>query len=90
MVKGRCLTQPQDVGSFLAIYGLSTSSSQGSMADHPNRREGRQVDARTLPLSPGLQDPLYLFADAMMKALCCNVGRCVSDLHFPSSAHAFR
>lgn len=38
------------------------------------------------PLSLGLQEPLYLFADAMMKALRCNVGRCVSDLHFPSAA----
>lgn len=38
------------------------------------------------PLSLGLQEPLFLFADAMMKALRCNVGRCVSDLHFPSSA----
>lgn len=34
----------------------------------------------------GFRSPLYLFADAMMKALRCNVGRCVSDLHFPSSA----
>lgn len=38
------------------------------------------------PLSLGLQEPLYLFADAMMKALRCNVGRCVSDLHFPPAA----
>lgn len=49
-------------------------------------RRDQQVDARTLPLSLGLQEPLFLFADAMMKALRCNVGRCVSDLHFPSSA----
>lgn len=38
------------------------------------------------PLSLGLQEPLFLFAGAMMKAVRCNVGRCVSDLHFPCAA----